>query len=144
MRDKIKKIIAIDPRYAAEAYYFVLQAYEHAAEKMFPEAPQQEGRPNLSGAQLLEGIRSLALEQFGFMAATVLRKWGIKSSEDIGEIVFNMVEHGGMNKSPEDSKEDFAGGTAFVDSLQNDYDFSKLQYDFNIGWDSEAWNIATA
>jgi len=144
LREKIRKIVARDPRYAAEAYYFVLEAYEHAAARLENPLSELKTRPNISGAELLNGVRTLALDQFGYAVATVFRKWGIKTSEDIGEIVFNMVDHGGMNKSPEDSKDDFAGGADFVGSLEEGYDFSGLSCDLSVSWDPDSWNIRLA
>ncbi len=75
--------------------------------------PEEEVEPanyHVSGPDLLEGVRLLALEEFGCLAATVFDAWGVQSSEDFGEIVFNLVEHGLMGKQDSDTREDFAGG----------------------------------
>jgi uncharacterized repeat protein (TIGR04138 family) len=68
---------------------------------------QQEGEHHVSGRQLLEGIRELALHQFGFLARTVFRLWNIHKTADFGEIVFNLIEANHMSRRPEDRREDF-------------------------------------
>lgn len=93
-------IIAKDPRYKLDAYEFVMQALWHTQKKL-----KREG--HVSGKELAEGIRDLGLEQFGPMAKVVFGHWGIQSTSDFGEIVFNMIEAGLMGKTKEDSRADF-------------------------------------
>ncbi len=61
----------------------------------------------MSGKELLEGIREYALNEFGPMTLALLREWGIHACEDFGNIVFNLVEHGVLAKTEEDTREDF-------------------------------------
>ena len=82
-----------DPRYQRDAYLFVREALDHTQKTM-----GKDGRGRIrhvSGQELLAGIREFALLQFGPMAMMVLEEWGIRSCQDFGEIVFNMVETGG-------------------------------------------------
>ena len=67
----------------------------------------------MSGKELLEGIREYAAQQFGPLAPTVFRSWGVRRTEDFGEIVFNLVESGLLGKTESDSREDFADGFDF-------------------------------
>jgi uncharacterized repeat protein (TIGR04138 family) len=110
---KLDDVVRRDPRYAYEAYEFVFAALAHT-QKMLGRVPPPEGTPaegerdyHVSGRQLLEGIRDLALEQFGLMARTVFRMWGIDRTDDFGEIIFNLVEANLMSKTAEDSRRDF-------------------------------------
>ncbi len=41
------------------------------------------------------------------MARTVFHMWGIQRTDDFGDIVFNLVEAGLMNKTDEDTRKDF-------------------------------------
>lgn len=101
-------------RYAYEAYTFLFHALDHARHMLGivddPSVPvaQREQR-HITGGQLVEGVRSLAIQEFGMMAATVFRLWGVRTTEDIGLIVFSLVDAGLMSKTPEDSMEDFRG-----------------------------------
>ena len=53
------------------------------------------------------GLRRYALDQFGYMAAIVLKNWGITTTGDFGEIVYNMIRVEQMRKSPNDRREHF-------------------------------------
>lgn len=87
------EIITIkDPRYPRDAYLFVREALDHTQRNM---ARAKEGIRHVSGQELLAGIRDYATLQFGPMAMTVLEEWSIRSCQDFGELVFNMVETGG-------------------------------------------------
>ncbi len=99
---KIEGVIKKDPRYKADAYEFVMQALWFTQKKLKQQA-------DVSGRELLEGIRDFALDQYGPMARAVLEHWGIKATADFGEVVFNMVDVGLMGKTDRDCREDFKG-----------------------------------
>jgi uncharacterized repeat protein (TIGR04138 family) len=113
---KLEEVVRKNPRYAYEAYEFMFQALHHT-QKMLgrepPDAPEDADavapHHHVSGPELLEGIRNLALREFGFMARTVFHLWGIDRTDDFGEIVFNLVEAELMSKTAEDEREDFRG-----------------------------------
>jgi uncharacterized repeat protein (TIGR04138 family) len=75
---------------------------------------------------LLEGIRDLALREFGLMARTVFRRWGVEKTDDFGEIVFNLIEATLMSKTNDDSRRDFQGvydlDRALLDGFRIDLD----------------------
>jgi uncharacterized repeat protein (TIGR04138 family) len=109
---KLAEIVRRDPRYAYEAYQFVQEALEYTQKKLGrlprPEKPEDvEPQHHVRGWELLEGIRDLALREFGLMARTVFRMWGIQRTDDFGEIVFNLVESNLMSKTDEDNRKDF-------------------------------------
>jgi uncharacterized repeat protein (TIGR04138 family) len=103
----LEKILAKDIRYGRDAYLFVREALDHT-QKMIGRPVRDEIR-HVSGSQLLEGVREYALDQYGPMTLTVLNEWGVRSCEDIGEIVFNMVEANLLAKTDRDSRDDFKG-----------------------------------
>ncbi|MFT5524777.1 MAG: putative repeat protein (TIGR04138 family) [Pirellulaceae bacterium] len=78
-------------------------------EVQFEEAEEvsQQSESHLTGQQLCEAIRIYAVEQFGYMAKTVLNSWGINSTSDFGEIVYNLISVELMKKSDSDRREDF-------------------------------------
>jgi uncharacterized repeat protein (TIGR04138 family) len=61
----------------------------------------------VTGQELCESLRTLALGQYGLLATTVLAYWGIRSTSDIGDIVYNMIATGDLEKTPTDSRSDF-------------------------------------
>ena len=61
----------------------------------------------MTGQELCEAIRRYALQQYGYMARLVLKNWGIRSTGDFGEIVYNLIRIGCMRKTARDRREDF-------------------------------------
>jgi uncharacterized repeat protein (TIGR04138 family) len=115
----LDKIIAADPRYHIDAYHFVREALDHTQARFGK--GQTEGIRHVTGQELLEGIRSYGLEQFGPMALTVLDSWGVGRCADFGEIVFNMVEAGLLGKTEQDRREDFQGSYDFFEAFCRPY-----------------------
>ena len=115
MSSFISKLLAVvreDPRYAYEAYEFVFQALEFTQKTLGHELPDETTDPNeprhhVTCRQLLEGLRDFAIHEFGLMAPVVLRMWGIRRTDDFGEIVFNLIEAKLMSKTDEDSRSEF-------------------------------------
>ena len=108
---KIEDLVRRDQRYPPEAYEFVFNALKHTQE-LLGRAPGEEAKEDehhVTGQDLLRGIRDLALREFGRMARTVFRLWGIERTDDFGEIVFNLIEGGMMSKTNEDDRSDFRG-----------------------------------
>ena len=88
------------PSYHETAYVFILSALHFTIDRM--------GEPrHISGEELAEGCRDLALQRWGLMARTVLEYWGICSTRDLGEIVFALVELGVLVKQDDDNIESF-------------------------------------
>ena len=95
-----------DARYETGAYVFMRQALDHTLKGVL-EKEQTEKHRHITGQEPCEGIREFALEQYGPMARTLLNEWGIRQTEDFGQIVFNLVEYGIFGKTEQDSVEDF-------------------------------------
>ncbi len=89
-----------DGRYSPDAYLFVFEGLEFTIRRL--------GRQgHVTGRELSEGIRDHAIEQFGGLARMVLDRWGVRKTEDFGEIVFRLVVEGMMGKTDTDSIDDF-------------------------------------
>jgi uncharacterized repeat protein (TIGR04138 family) len=100
LEDRLKCVAAADGRYHINAYRFVYEALDYTVKQL-------EKKRHISGRELLEGIKNLALEQFGALAVMVFDVWGVRKTADFGNIVFNLVEAQMMSRSDEDSREDF-------------------------------------
>ena len=114
--DALRGICAKDPRFHTDSYLFVLETLDFTA-KMIRTQNKSRREHHVAGRELLEGVRHFALQEYGPMAFTVLSRWGIERTEDIGEIVFNLVDAGKLRKTDEDSKSDFANGFDFTDAF---------------------------
>lgn len=108
----VEEICRQDNRYKPDAYEFLMQALHHTQKKL-------NRNTHVSGKELLEGIRELAIEQYGVMAQTVLSHWGISSTEDFGAMVFSMVEKKILSKTETDSLDDFKAGYDFKEAFGN-------------------------
>jgi uncharacterized repeat protein (TIGR04138 family) len=118
-QNAIEEILRHDPRYDRDAYYFVRDGLDHTIKLRRKSAHGTER--HVTGQELLEGIRSFALQQFGPLTRTVLEHWGVKRCEDFGEIVFNLVEKGVFTKTERDSREDFKGGYDFEEAFEKPF-----------------------
>ena len=56
--------------------------------------------------------------QFGLLAATVFGHWGVRSTSDIGDIVYHLIEAGDLEKTPSDSRSDFDNVYDFETALR--------------------------
>jgi uncharacterized repeat protein (TIGR04138 family) len=121
---KLDELVRHDPRYAYEAYEFVFSALAHT-QQMLGRVPPPEGAPDqdyhVTGAQLLEGVRDLAQKEFGLMARTVFRMWGVNRTDDVGELVFNLVQAGLMSKTDQDNRADFHEVYDLDEALDRDF-----------------------
>jgi uncharacterized repeat protein (TIGR04138 family) len=99
-------IVKNDSRYDRSAYEFVRQALNFTLDEIVKKKPGREGQ-HVSGRELLDGIRDYALRQYGPMAMTLFRQWGISRGRDFGEIVFNLIEYRMFGKTEQDSVDDF-------------------------------------
>lgn len=108
---RLVELVERDPRYTYEAYEFVFAALNFT-QKMLNRVPRdEEGEPgpeyHVSGPELLQGIRALALQEFGRMARVVFKMWGVNRTDDFGEIIFNLVTENLMSKTEQDCRDDF-------------------------------------
>jgi uncharacterized repeat protein (TIGR04138 family) len=119
------EVVRRDPRYAYDAYEFVIAAYGYTQKLLGRpprrDKPEEQPENHVSGRQLLEGVRALVLREYGLMARTVLHSWGIRTTDDVGNIVFNLLDAGLMSKRPEDALEDFHNVFDLDAALERDY-----------------------
>ena len=104
-------------RFHRDAYDFLLDALHGVISGL-------SERRHISGQELAEGVRGLAMERFGPMARTVLQYWGIHSTGDLGEMVFDLVEMGILVKHTSDRPEDFADVFDFEEAFDHNYPWS--------------------
>ena len=102
-----------DPRYAYEAYEFLFEGLSHTQRMLGraaePTRAEELPENHVSGPELCAGLVELARREFGRMARVVFRMWGINTTDDIGEIVFNLIDANLLSKTDSDSRADFRG-----------------------------------
>jgi uncharacterized repeat protein (TIGR04138 family) len=111
---KIETIRSRDRRYHADAYLFVIDAVE----AVLLEIARMR---HISGSELCGGLRTLATARFGPMAKEVLNFWGVRSTEDFGNMVFNLVDAGLLLKTEYDCIDDFIDVYDFGEAFERNY-----------------------
>jgi uncharacterized repeat protein (TIGR04138 family) len=105
---KVADAIRADGRYSREAYEFLHRGIEHATRSVHGDGPiSAEDRRHVSGADICNSLRILAVEQWGPLAGDVLRSWGLRRTRDFGEMVFLLIGLGLLGRQDSDSLSDF-------------------------------------
>ena len=117
----MEEVIRDDGRYPLEAFAFLHDALNHAVNYVYgsdvPSPPDPETAHHVSGMQLCDAMRDLAIERWGRLAGTVLAKWNIKATIDLGNMVYLLVDNSFMRKTDDDSIEDFRDVFSFQDAF---------------------------
>jgi len=114
-REAVDELTRSDARYQPDAYQFVRDALEFTLRRRRKNDPQQTG--DIPAFELLDGMRLYALKEFGPMAVCVFDYWGVRSTEDFGNLVFNLVDMGVFSKTENDRIEDFKNAYRFDDAF---------------------------
>ena len=131
MRDLLNE----DKRYKLEAYQFIRESLQYAHEHLMGESDlttqvgieteaAKAGPHHVTGQQLCEACRLYAVEQYGYLAKIVLANWGVHSTSDFGELVYNLIRIEQMRKSDSDRREDFDDVYAFDDAFEPKFEFA--------------------
>ncbi len=100
--------------YAEPAYAFLLEALADVRQELVRSG-------HVSGVELLDGIARLGAERYGPLAAMVFREWGIASSRDFGNMVYELIERGVLFQQDEDTIEEFMGGAPYAEIFEVRY-----------------------
>jgi len=114
-QDAIEAIIRKDSRFDPSAYLFLKEALDFTVNRA-KEDNNGENR-HVSGPELLDGFREFILQQFGPMAFTLLREWGVHRCSHIGEMVFLLIGEQVFGKQDSDSVEDFSDIFTFEEAF---------------------------
>jgi uncharacterized repeat protein (TIGR04138 family) len=106
-----------ESRFHEHAYLFVLASLEFQQSRL-------SERRHIDGRELAGAVRDLAIQRFGVMAGLVLQHWGVRSTADLGHIVFAMVELGLLMSQPTDSRDDFTDVFDFDHAFDSSYPWS--------------------
>ena len=123
----LAELLRRDKRYRLGAYVFVYDALQYAQQQLgmgsaagdAAASSDTEVERHITGQQLCEAIRQYAVEQYGGLSKNVLSHWGVRSTGDFGEIVFNLISIGQMRKTDSDRREDFDNVFDFDDGFRD-------------------------
>mgnify|MGYP001114142963 CR=1 FL=1 len=112
--EMLERLQERDSRFDTRAYLHVLAALQEVMDRL--ESPR-----HISARELTNEVGQLALERYGLLSRTVLGHWGVHATEDVGEIVFALVEAGLLVKQDEDRVEDFVDVFDFEEMFERGY-----------------------
>lgn len=112
--DAVEEIRQRDGRFRADAYAFVMDVLEFTIRGL-------DVRRHVSAAELLDGMRRFAHERYGVMSLTVLESWGVHTTGDIGDIVFQLVDAGVLSRQDGDARDHFEDVFDLPAVLEQDY-----------------------
>jgi uncharacterized repeat protein (TIGR04138 family) len=118
--DIMSRIRASGGQYHERAYLFLLATIEFLQTRL-------EVRRHVTGSELAWACRDFAQQQFGLLAPAVLGHWGISRTEDLGRIVYTLVEVGLLVTQPGDSESDFEGVYQFAEVFGDSYEWQGLR-----------------
>ncbi len=128
LRDELAGVLSRDPRYSIHAYAFMFEALEYTKNLKKRAQVRSRGRGSrasktrhVTGRELCEGARLLALSHYGLLALVVLNQWGIRATSDLGEIVYNLIQSGDLEQSSDDSRADFDQVYDFEAAFRRDF-----------------------
>jgi len=123
--EQIERLAETDGRYRKEAYLFIYDALQHTVTKLGKTNLPRDQR-HITGRDLLQGISEYGLDQFGPLTRSVFAHWGVNSTRDFGEMVFQLVDAKLMSKTEQDRLEDFTD----VYDLDEELDWKRRRADF--------------
>lgn len=101
--DAVDEIMKRHPDYAPDAYTFMRSALDSAMRRF----GKTDADPHLSAEELYLGFCALALEEYGPLAKAVTEHWNIRSSADVGAIVYHLIEVGVFGRQEGDTQAQF-------------------------------------
>ena len=108
-------------QYPPEAFEFIQEGLSYTVKKVHGPGTAPKANRHVSGQQLCEGLRELALNHWGLLAKTVLSRWNITSTLDFGRVVFALIDVGNMQRTDNDTLADFKDVIDFRTAFDSNY-----------------------
>lgn len=109
--DTFQDIVAKDSRYNARAYALLMNVVHNLT----------KSGNHVSGEDILAEFKETVLDQYGPLSYTVLTEWGLKCTEDVGEMMFNLTEGRRVARDEGDTPESFSCGYDFKEAFLGPY-----------------------
>ena len=129
--EKFRSLLKKNDHYQAEAYQFVYDALDYTLENVVNDERKDR---HVSADELLEGIRRYGIDQFGCLAKVVFEFWGVRSTSDWGDVVYNLIQYDLLRKQSCDHREDFNDVYDFEEVFEN------LTIVFNYSREKKQWS----
>ena len=127
--EKFRRLLKKYNEYDRNAYQLIYEALDYAHVKK-----HGRKRGHVTTQELAAGLRLYAIDQFGCLAKTVLNSMNIKTTRDLGEIVFQLIKSDLLGSTAKDKKRQF----------NNLYDFNKafnLKPELTYSYETKEWHV---
>lgn len=101
---KFKLLLRTHNDYEPEAYNLIYEVLDYTNKNV---VKKKRSNHHVIPYELLRGFRLYAIDKFGCLARTVLNELEIRTTQDVGNIVYNLIEYGLMGEQHIDKKKDF-------------------------------------
>lgn len=110
--DDFADIVAKDKRFNARAYALLMDVFRYLS---------GDDRRHVAGEDIVDEFRERALDQYGPLTYTVLTEWGLTRTEDIGEMMFNLVDGRRIGRDDSDLADAFVDAYDFKEAFLDPY-----------------------
>lgn len=107
--DDFADIVAKDSRYHPRAYTLLMHVIGRLS------GPEHDR--HMDGFAIMDEFKETVLDQFGPLSLRVVNEWGLKSCEDLGEMMFNLADAHRIQRDEDDSKDCFLSGFDFEEEF---------------------------
>ena len=140
--DEIYNLLQNDKRYKYAAYEFILAAVKFAHDTLElgdpvsqirrlndgsfcidDDEPPGDASRDISAADICKAIKIYAVDMFGLLAKPTLNNWGIKSTADFGQIIFNLMKCEALLQSERDNIDDYNDVFDFDSAFEEQFSF---------------------
>ena len=110
----VKEIRSHDASYAPEFYGFIMDALEFTMSQLGE-------RRHISAQELLTCLCAFAKEKYGLLGFSILHKWGVATTDDVGRAVFQLVDANVLARQESDQLADFNDVFDLRHALEDSY-----------------------
>lgn len=114
-KDIVCKILKLDLRYPEDAYRLIGNAITVT---LSDTRRIENARRHVSASEIVATVAAIAFSEYGPLAQMVLNDWGLRANQDIGNIVYNLINAGIFQEGPGESITDFGRAESFIQILE--------------------------
>lgn len=118
----VTEILKHDPTYPRGAYELLPAALDYTVRRYHKTNPTNGETQHVSGQQLSFGFRDYMLEMYGPFAWDILNTYHILKTDDIGRLVYNLIDVGAFGKTENDTIQDFNQLYDFWEAFHTPFD----------------------
>ncbi|MEG1552826.1 MAG: hypothetical protein RR982_02260 [Kiritimatiellia bacterium] len=117
----VTQLLEKETRFPRAAYHLLPLVLDATVRTLRGQRDEDSAPVHVNGKQLAEGFRDYMLAEYGPFASGILETMRIRSTEDIGTIVYLLISVGVFGKTESDSRDDFHAVYDFNETFVTPY-----------------------